>query len=50
VDFLKRTSLIGCDAESLARISGAAETLAREEGLEAHALSISLRREDEGRN
>jgi histidinol dehydrogenase len=50
VDFLKRTSLIGCDAESLARISGAAETLAREEGHEAHALSISLRREDEGRN
>ena len=50
VDFLKRTSLIGCDAESLARISGAAETLAREEGLDAHALSISLRREDERRN
>ena len=50
LDFLKRTSLIGCDADSLSRISGAAETLAREEGLDAHALSLSMRRGDGGRN
>ncbi len=50
IDFLKRTSLIGCDAESLARISGAAETLARAEGLDAHALSVSVRSDGEGRN
>mgnify|MGYP003667555009 CR=1 FL=1 len=50
LDFLKRTSLIGCDADSLTRLSGAAETLAREEGLDAHALSVSVRRGDGGRN
>ena len=42
-DFLKRTSLMGCDADGLARIGPAAVTLAREEGLEAHAHSVSLR-------
>ncbi|MFO0996162.1 MAG: histidinol dehydrogenase [Alphaproteobacteria bacterium] len=42
-DFLKRTSLIGCDAASLAAIGPAAVTLAEAEGLSAHALSVSLR-------
>jgi histidinol dehydrogenase len=42
-DFLKRTSIIGCDAGSLDRIGAAAVTLADEEGLDAHALSVSVR-------
>ncbi len=50
LDFMKRTSLIGCDAESLSRISDAAEILAREEGLDAHALSVAVRRGGGGRN
>jgi histidinol dehydrogenase len=43
LDFMKRTSLIACDAESLRAIGPAAVTLARAEGLEAHALSIAIR-------
>ena len=43
LDFLKRTSLIGCGAEGLAALGPAAATLARAEGLDAHALSVSLR-------
>jgi histidinol dehydrogenase len=42
-DFLKRTSIIGCDAASLRRIGAAAVTLAQAEGLDAHALSVALR-------
>jgi histidinol dehydrogenase len=42
-DFLKRTSIVGCDAGALARIGSAAVTLADEEGLDAHAASVSLR-------
>ena len=42
-DFLKRTSLVRCDAASLARIGPAAVRLAEAEGLDAHALSVSLR-------
>ncbi len=43
LDFVKRTSIIRCDARSLARIGPAAATLARAEGLGAHALSIDIR-------
>ena len=43
LDFLKRTSLIGCDAASLAALGPAAVTLADEEGLDTHALSVSVR-------
>ncbi|MDE3059941.1 MAG: histidinol dehydrogenase [Pseudomonadota bacterium] len=43
-DFLKRTSLIGCTPESLAKISQYAEVLAFTEGLDAHGLSVKLRR------
>jgi len=43
LDFLKRTSLIGCDAASLAALGPAAIALAEAEGLDAHALSVSLR-------
>jgi histidinol dehydrogenase len=46
-DFLKRTSIVACDAQSLAKIGPAGETLAKLEGLDAHALSISLRLMDE---
>jgi histidinol dehydrogenase len=43
LDFLKRTSLIGCDEAALAAIGPAAVTLAGEEGLAAHARSVSVR-------
>jgi histidinol dehydrogenase len=43
MDFLKRTTWVRCDAESLSRIGPAAIILAKAEGLEAHALSISTR-------
>ena len=43
LDFLKRSSLVCCDAASLAAIGPAALTLARAEGLDAHALSIAIR-------
>jgi len=43
LDFMKRTSLVGCDEAGLASIGPAAVTLARAEGLDGHARSISLR-------
>ncbi|MGH6969958.1 MAG: histidinol dehydrogenase, partial [Stellaceae bacterium] len=43
LDFMKRTSLVRCDAASLNAIGPAAATLARAEGLDAHALSIAVR-------
>ncbi len=43
LDFLKRTTFVGCDAASLARIGPTAVTLAEAEGLNAHALSVALR-------
>ncbi|WP_119679089.1 histidinol dehydrogenase [Indioceanicola profundi] len=43
LDFMKRTTLVGCDAASLAAIGPAAVSLARAEGLDAHALSVSIR-------
>lgn len=42
-DFLKRTQIIGCDADGLAAVGPAAMTLARAEGLDAHALSVAIR-------
>lgn len=42
-DFLKRTSLIGCPAESFAPLGKAGAALADAEGLHAHALSLRLR-------
>jgi histidinol dehydrogenase len=45
LDFMKRSTLIGCTAESLGRIGPAAVTLAHSEGLEAHARSIEVRLE-----
>jgi histidinol dehydrogenase len=43
LDFMKRTTLVGCDAASLATLAPAAIRLAEAEGLDAHALSLSLR-------
>jgi len=43
LDFMKRTSILGCDADSLGAIGPAAVTLAEAEGLEAHARSIAIR-------
>jgi histidinol dehydrogenase len=43
LDFLKRTSLLACDAESLRAIGPAAIALAHAEGLDAHALSVAIR-------
>ncbi len=43
LDFMKRTTLLGCDAASLRAIGPAAVTLAEAEGLGAHGLSVSVR-------
>jgi histidinol dehydrogenase len=43
LDFMKRTSFLGLDAASFARIGPAAATLAHAEGLPAHAKSVELR-------
>lgn len=43
LDFMKRTTFIGCDAESLNEIGPAAVKLADAEGLEAHGRSVSIR-------
>jgi histidinol dehydrogenase len=43
LDFVKRTSLLRCDAASLAALAPSAILLAEAEGLEAHALSLSIR-------
>ncbi len=43
LDFLKRTTLIGCDAAGLKKIGPAAVALAEAEGLEGHARSVAIR-------
>jgi histidinol dehydrogenase len=45
-EFLKRTSIIGCDENSLAKITQSAEILAGEEGLIAHARSLAMRNKE----
>lgn len=42
-DFMKRTTLLGCAQESFRALAPAAATLARAEGLEAHALAVERR-------
>jgi len=42
-DFLKRTTMVSCDAAGLAALAPAAIALAEAEGLDAHALSLSIR-------
>ncbi len=46
LDFMKRTSIIGCGPGALASVGPAAVTLARAEGLDAHALSVTIRLDD----
>jgi len=46
LDFMKRTSFISLDAAAIAAIGPAAVTLARAEGLPAHAASVAARLED----
>jgi histidinol dehydrogenase len=43
LDFMKRTSILGCDSDSLAALAGPAMTLARAEGLDAHGRSVAIR-------
>ena len=43
LDFMKRTSILRCDADALREIGPAAVTLGRAEGLEAHARSVAMR-------
>jgi histidinol dehydrogenase len=43
LDYMKRTSLVRCDATSLAAIGPAAVALADAEGLQAHGRSVSIR-------
>nr|WP_246484223.1 histidinol dehydrogenase [Marivibrio halodurans] len=43
LDFMKRTSFVACDADSLGTIGPAAVRLAEAEGLGAHARSIAIR-------
>ena len=43
LDFVKRTSIVRCDAAALNAIGPAAITLAEAEGLGAHALSVAIR-------
>jgi histidinol dehydrogenase len=43
LDFMKRTTIVGCDAASLGVLAPAAICLAEAEGLDAHALSLALR-------
>jgi histidinol dehydrogenase len=44
LDFMKRTTLTRASAAGLAAVGPAAEALAASEGLEAHGLSVALRR------
>jgi histidinol dehydrogenase len=43
LDFMKRTSILGCDPGSLAELAPSAVTLAGAEGLDAHGRSITIR-------
>jgi len=50
LDFMKRSTFVGCTPEGLAAIGPAAVTLAEAEGFEAHALSVALRLKDRNPN
>jgi histidinol dehydrogenase len=43
LDFMKRTSILKCGPEQLRALGGAAITLGRAEGLEAHVRSVTIR-------
>ncbi len=46
LDFVKRSSIVRCDATSVAALAPAARALAEAEGLDAHARSIAVRLAD----
>jgi histidinol dehydrogenase len=43
LDFVKRTSILGCDPSSLSALADAAVTIAEVEALAGHGRSISIR-------
>lgn len=43
LDFMKRTSVLRCDADSLRALAGPAIALGEAEGLQAHARSVAIR-------
>ncbi|KAB1075755.1 histidinol dehydrogenase [Methylobacterium planeticum] len=43
LDFMKRTTILRCDAEALRALGPAAIALGRSEGLEGHARSVAIR-------
>ena len=43
LDFMKRTTILGCDANALRALGPAAIALAQAEGLGAHARSVAVR-------
>ena len=43
IDFMKRTTILGCTREALSALGESAATLADAEGLDAHARSIRIR-------
>jgi histidinol dehydrogenase len=43
LDFMKRTSILKCDAEALRALGPAAIALAKAEGLDGHARSVAIR-------
>jgi histidinol dehydrogenase len=43
LDFMKRTSILKCDASALRALGPAAIALGRAEGLEGHARSVAIR-------
>jgi histidinol dehydrogenase len=43
LDFMKRTSIVDCDAAGFSALAPKAIALARAEGLQAHALSLEIR-------
>jgi histidinol dehydrogenase len=45
-DFLKRTTLLSCDARSFAALGPAAAALAQAEGLVGHARAVEIRLSD----
>lgn len=49
LDFMKRTSILKLDQQSLAALGPAAMTLARAEGLEAHRRSVAIRLPSSGK-
>lgn len=48
LDFMKRTSLLGCTPSALAALADATVQLAETEGLEAHGRSVSVRLTQQG--